>query len=390
MGTNLEKFGQQLAAVDGMLVTLLARRAAITSQVGAHKLREGGGIFRPEIEQQRLAQSRDLAAQVGLDPEFAASILHQVIAMSCKMQWAMGEGYNHHLVLPEDEEERLAVLKQNLRSLTEAIAPRWKHSGGDEFPGTAVYNDFEDALVSEQVRQMQRRSDGNPTVALDLGTAAGHSARLIASHFGRVIGYDLSQHMIAEAWSRGNPSNIEFQQHDLEDGLPHEDDSVDFVMMGQGTASDIPTIRELIREISRVLRPGGRFVLSFYNRDALMYTDGYVSLDCDLAAEVNLDLNCLTVHAPSYRDDDDEVHPAKDHLVYARPYMWGEIEGLMVGTTLQFTRQITAPTLASVIPRALMQNEQFSGQIIKLDTVILNSSSLGAGAYHLMAGEQRF
>ena len=64
------------------------------------------------------------------------------------------------------------------------------------------------------------------------------------------------------------PDNVSFDVCDLDERIPADDDSVSFAVANFGAASELRS--DLITELSRILTPGGRALLSFYNRDALV------------------------------------------------------------------------------------------------------------------------
>jgi arsenite methyltransferase len=101
---------------------------------------------------------------------------------------------------------------------------------------------------------------------LDLGSGAGAdvliSARRVAPG-GRVIGVDMTPEMLAIARAHAAEAgvdNVEFLQGYLED-LPLPDASVDVVLSNCviNLAADKHVV---LREVARVLRPGGRFAVS--------------------------------------------------------------------------------------------------------------------------------
>jgi ubiquinone/menaquinone biosynthesis C-methylase UbiE len=54
------------------------------------------------------------------------------------------------------------------------------------------------------------------------------------------------------------PTNAHFQQHDMLDGLPFDDESMDFIFMRQMTTSVSKLqLHALLTEIARVLKPNG-------------------------------------------------------------------------------------------------------------------------------------
>lgn len=95
--------------------------------------------------------------------------------------------------------------------------------------------------------------------ALDVATAAGHTAHALAEHAAAVVGLDLTPAMQAEfergAAARGL-TNVRFQLGDAE-ALPFPDASFDIVTVRRA-AHHFPNIDTALAEIARVLQPGGR------------------------------------------------------------------------------------------------------------------------------------
>jgi ubiquinone/menaquinone biosynthesis C-methylase UbiE len=101
---------------------------------------------------------------------------------------------------------------------------------------------------------------------LDLGSGAGFDCFLAAGKVGpsgRVIGVDMTDAMLEKARAnaeRSGHSNAEFRKGDLE-ALPVEDDSID-VVISNCVLNLVPNKDRALREIHRVLRPGGRLAVS--------------------------------------------------------------------------------------------------------------------------------
>ena len=97
---------------------------------------------------------------------------------------------------------------------------------------------------------------------LDLGCGAGFDALVAAlavGPTGRVAGVDLSPEMLAVAESgraAAGLSTVEFRQADVE-ALPFPDASFD-VALSNGVLNLIPDKPAALREVFRVLKPGGR------------------------------------------------------------------------------------------------------------------------------------
>lgn len=180
--------------------------------------------------------------------------------------------------------------------------------------------------------------------------------------------------MKANAKKRKYP-NISFVKTDLEEGIPQSDSSVSFVAMNLGTASDVRGISGVIEEVKRVLRPGGRFLFSFYNRDALLYKWDFIPWPVGLAAEINIHKHCLDVHLG-----------AKVLSVYARPYTTKEVRKLFP-PKMKLSKVLTYPTISSILP-----NDLFEGKMsIQKSMMIIDRQLAEAcdGAYIIAIGQKK-
>ena len=97
---------------------------------------------------------------------------------------------------------------------------------------------------------------------LDVATGGGHTANAFAPLVKRVTAVDLTQEMLtaAEKFVKGNGNqNVEFIKGDAED-LPFSNDSFDVVTC-RIAPHHFPNINEFIKEVFRVLKKGGQFLL---------------------------------------------------------------------------------------------------------------------------------
>jgi SAM-dependent methyltransferase len=110
---------------------------------------------------------------------------------------------------------------------------------------------------------LELRPDG---VALEIGCGSGRYALRVAEGVGcSVLGLDINAHGIANANELARGRNlhalVRFEQCDVSEGLPAADESCDAVFAND-VLCHLPNRSGVLREIFRVLRPGGRMLFS--------------------------------------------------------------------------------------------------------------------------------
>ncbi len=143
-----------------------------------------------------------------------------------------------------------------------------------------------------------------------------------------------------------------------------------------GTASDLLRIEAIVGEIERVLEPHGRYLLSFYNKDALVYQWDFLPWPIGLAAEINEELDCLDVHLEN-----------QTYLIYGKKFTPSEVKDMLAKTALRGPSVKTFPTISPTLPTQLLVegNEKAREAVAALDRVLEDH---GRGAYIVATGEK--
>lgn len=368
---DLAQLGEDLRKIDRLIMDLVKRRMDVAHLVAQEKQRTGGVMYRPQVEDQRIAAIGDHARAIGLNPHMARAVLYFLIAESCKEQTILLESQAGAAQRPEAER-----LKENLLRLTEQVAGGYDAREASGKFASQLYGAYERELIRQDAL-----AAGDRSLALDLGCATGAIALDLAGGFAKVAGYDLSSHMVeaarAKAQTRG-VENVRFASLDLDaHNLPEVDASASFVVMNLGTASDVSNLPHVLAEISRVLKPGGRFFLTFYNSDALLYKMGFLPWVASLEAVVNPYTMCLDVKIG-------------DALIPVHAQLFSEAEvrralpaGLVVDHVSSF------PEIAAILPDEVLGDVKVRASIDRLDRELAKGAEGGhGGAYLIVRGRK--
>lgn len=392
-GLDLKKVGSRLRKTDRFLLDIFKVRLAqggLSDYVAENKRAQSpDGIFqtlRLEVEAERINLMKLWARENSINPDFAASIMYQIISESCRRQneVMIARRSDPGAKLDENDPDAVyAAQRENLLQLTANVAAKYDEGYGKGCLGSKLYFSFEKKILMG----MFGTNEGDNELAIDLGCSTGIMAFKIAPNFQRVIGYDISPEMIAVAEGKKTPqtAHVEFVNADIEAGINLPDNSVSLAIMNMGTASDIRNLEGVLENLQRVLKPGGHFFLSFYNTEGLFYKISFLPWPMPIAAHIDLDKRCLEVHS------DGMVY-----LLYARPRSLEEVRALLTKFEIESTH--TFPTLASIIPNVITEDTDEKGnyapnesaqKLIKQIDTELADSALNCGTYILVTGHKQ-
>ncbi|XP_028819688.1 putative methyltransferase DDB_G0268948 [Denticeps clupeoides] len=119
-------------------------------------------------------------------------------------------------------------------------------------------------LIGKVLTFLRRNKDLPWELAVDVGCGSGQGTVLLAPHFTKVEGTDISPAQVEEAQKHVTAQNISYRQGPAEE-LPFPDGSVDLVTaMSAFHWFDHP---RFLRESDRILKPGGCLALLNYTMD---------------------------------------------------------------------------------------------------------------------------
>ncbi|MFF8788868.1 class I SAM-dependent methyltransferase [Streptomyces sp. NPDC015125] len=124
---------------------------------------------------------------------------------------------------------------------------------------SARYDSLPSSFIEVEEPVVHRLLDRGPVgTALDAACGTGRQTAALTARGYRVIGVDQSPEMLAQAHRKA--PGAEFRRGRLED-LPLDDDSVDLAVCSLAM-THLPDLSAGIAELARVIRPGGRIILS--------------------------------------------------------------------------------------------------------------------------------
>jgi len=135
----------------------------------------------------------------------------------------------------------------------------WDQSAKAWIASVKTGSDFARIAVLDRPMLEAVRTSGAKT-ALDVGCGEGRFCRMMAAHVPKIIGLDLTEHLLEEARQLGRATYVK----GVAENLPFEDQSFDLVV-SYLSLIDIPGIESAYREFGRVIRKGGRLLIAILN-----------------------------------------------------------------------------------------------------------------------------
>lgn len=262
--------------------------------------------------------------------------------------------------------------KSSHLKLSEEASGIYDSKYGNENFSTKLYMDYELEVIDKAVKLL---SPNNKSIAIDLGCGTGRDTLYFCKNFSKVTGYDFSSSMIKIAIKNVNKmrvNNVDFIQKDIEiNGLKEiEGDSVSFVNAGFGMGSFVKDINSLIKEICRILKPGGIFTISFYNSSALVsQVAKELSWEPSLSARFVNNKNSLKV-----------AFQGNKFNIAAKAYSVQECKKFL-SRYFKVIELSTFPTVSSLLPNTLFKNQKVKNIFKQIDYTIRFDEKMAVGPY---------
>lgn len=258
---RLEEIRSRLDHLTEDILTILAERNILVREVARNKRENGKPIHAPLREVNIFSKIDVGSRRLGLNIDFINTVFSLLITHA-KDAECDEIGLDTFMDrTPQSEDALRADLLRLTKDAAESYATEYCQGAGTDALGWYLQRERDELLRAIRVTKPRG-------LAIDLGCATGNAADILQRHFDRVVGYDISPHMINRARdSRHWGDHVSFEVHDLDQGIPQADQSVSFLVANFGSASEVS--ENLLSEVARVLEPGGRAILSYNNRDAL-------------------------------------------------------------------------------------------------------------------------
>lgn len=242
----------------------------------------------------------------------------------------------------------------------------------DENFSTKLYMNYELEVIDRAVKLLPFDKRG---IAIDLGSGTGRDTLFFCKSFHKVIGYDFSPIMIEIADKNKTKlcvKNVTFIQKDIDkNGLKEiEDGSISFVNAGFGMGSFIKDIGSLVKDVHRVLKQKGIFIISFYNSNALV---------SQIAKKLKWEPS-LSARFTDTKDSLKVVFQGNKFNIAAKAYTIQECKDVF-SKYFKIVELSTFPTVSSLLPNSIFGNLNVKNVFKQIDYAIGFDKKIAGGAY---------
>jgi prolyl-tRNA editing enzyme YbaK/EbsC (Cys-tRNA(Pro) deacylase)/SAM-dependent methyltransferase len=294
--------------------------------------------------------------------------------------WVMQEFQHRTLVLANEYSDILLRRMGKLFHivLADIAAPAYDQQYGHTSFGTSEAMAYEDQMVNSAIARLDKRD-----FAVDLGCGTGRHTFEMSKFFKRIEGLDFSPGMIQVAdtkkrehdLNRNQYRNVSFKMRDVETSpIEYGSNSVDLITACFGMGSFIENLDPFLTNIKDQLRPGGKAIFSFYNKEALVYSVPPPWRDSSLSAVLCTDRDELQVTLPS----------GEKFRIFCCAYTYGEIKGKLMGI-FEAVQIHSCPTFASFLPSQYFtdssQGSRARDLISHIDRQLAHHIAFPFGAY---------
>lgn len=269
------------------------------------------------------------------------------------------------------EDEKWVTGKYRHKELSNRAADEYDDLYAASNFATESYMKYELDLIDTAISHLER---SRRRIAIDLGCGTGRDAFHYYRHFAHVTAYDFAEDMIKKAQKKKlakSAGNIQFVLRDLEEDLLTDlpNSSVAFASSGFGMGSFVRELSPLLREIKRVLEPGGVFVISFYNQESLVVQLDTLEWSPSLAARFDSKSGYLKVNFK------DEIFD-----VAVQPYSLRQVRDIL-RSYFEVIELSTFPTLSALFPNSIFDSKRARDLCTVVDRELRFSKDISGGPY---------
>lgn len=183
----------------------------------------------------------------------------------------------------------------NHRNFSEGFAPIYSRAETSQ-PAVRMYFRDEEFVVKSVLETTIDTRTSRPIRVLDIGHGDGRYGRVLYGYRGvEVIGLDLALNMLKHARNGSSAGLIQ----GAAEALPFRTGSFDLVSMPFGLLSYVKQPRSLA-EAYRLIRPGGYFFGSAYNRDGFNILLQPFFLNESVVASIHVDRDTMSVNGTDF------------------------------------------------------------------------------------------